>query len=352
MIESYLFWEQRILEVQFSFPGGSFDRMHVEIHDGTDWQPLAQWDSTSPALATWTKQEYDLSAYVGKSVRVRFRFDSVDAQFNDYGGWYVDDVMFSGLTNLPQPPSAAFSASPRVGSGPLTVRFTDESLNEPSAWSWDFDGDGDVDSTEQNPTHVFETEGTYDVRLTVGNELGSSSIVQGGYVMVTPPAHDWTDDMEAGPGGWTSSGLWRLAGSVDDCGVAALSGTGQWIFGSSSTCTYDTGAQATGSLVSPSFVLGGAPALTFFHQAETEFFDGAFDRRIVEIDAGEGWVELISWDSADPNPTAWTGVQVDLGAYAGKSVRIRFRFDSVDNLYNDYRGWNIDDVTVYDVTSP
>ena len=327
--------------------------MHVEIHDGSVWKPLTLWDSTTPRVPTWTKQEYDLRPYAGKSVRVRFRFDSVDAQFNTFAGWYVDDVMFSGITAVPQAPTAAFSGSPRVGSAPLTVRFTDDSLNEPTVWAWDFDNDGSVDSAARNPSHTFTAVGDHTVRLTVTNPLGSSSEVRTAYVTVTRPAHDRHDDVESGTNGWTASGLWHIATAPADCGVPALSGDAQWHFGDPGSCTYDTGSAVTGSLQSPEFVLGGdSPALGFFHQAETESFDSPFDRRIVEIDAGAGWVELVSWDSSDSGPSDWTPELVDLSAYSGLTVRIRFRFDSVDNLFNDFRGWNIDEVTVFNVVSP
>ncbi len=53
----------------------------------------------------------------------------------------------------------------------LTVEFTDESILAVS-YSWDF-GDGNL-STEQNPTHIFGADGTYDVTLTTTNEAGVS----------------------------------------------------------------------------------------------------------------------------------------------------------------------------------
>ncbi|NLA23920.1 MAG: PKD domain-containing protein, partial [Bacteroidales bacterium] len=58
--------------------------------------------------------------------------------------------------------------------GSLTVNFTDNSTNNPSSWAWDF-GDGET-SNEQNPTHIYNTLGTYSVSLTVANEFGDNTL--------------------------------------------------------------------------------------------------------------------------------------------------------------------------------
>ncbi|MBI2871695.1 MAG: PKD domain-containing protein, partial [Chloroflexi bacterium] len=68
---------------------------------------------------------------------------------------------------------ADFSASVTSGASPLTVTFTDLSTGGPTSWSWDF-GDG-VSTTEQNPTHVYASEGTFTVTLRTSNE-GRSDI--------------------------------------------------------------------------------------------------------------------------------------------------------------------------------
>ncbi len=68
-------------------------------------------------------------------------------------------------------PVADFSFSPITGNAPLSVTFTDSSTNlggSISSWSWDF-GDGST-STEQNPTHEYESvsiETTYTISLIV-----------------------------------------------------------------------------------------------------------------------------------------------------------------------------------------
>ncbi|RMF98278.1 MAG: hypothetical protein D6734_00610 [Candidatus Schekmanbacteria bacterium] len=45
-------------------------------------------------------------------------------------------------------------------------------------------------------------------------------------------------------------------------------------------------------------------------------------------------------------PPIWYRYQLDLSAYKGEYIRIVFAFDTVDNLFNGFRGWLIDDVEV------
>ncbi|MDR7667316.1 PKD domain-containing protein, partial [Methanosarcina sp. Z-7115] len=70
-------------------------------------------------------------------------------------------------------PVASFSTSVTSGYVPLTVQFTDTSTGTPTSWSWDF-GD-EVASAEQNPVHMYNTQGTYTAKLTVNNANGSAS---------------------------------------------------------------------------------------------------------------------------------------------------------------------------------
>jgi len=77
---------------------------------------------------------------------------------------------------------ANFTADTTSGSAPLAVNFTDISTGTPTSWTWDFGDSGN--STEQNPTHTYTSEGTYTVELTVSNSLGSDSEEKIGYITV------------------------------------------------------------------------------------------------------------------------------------------------------------------------
>src|SRR5664280_826429 len=68
------------------------------------------------------------------------------------------------------PPVADFNANPRNGPAPLSVHFTDSSLNA-TEWDWDF-GD-EATSTLQNPMHNYTEAGNYVVNLTVSNGNGT-----------------------------------------------------------------------------------------------------------------------------------------------------------------------------------
>jgi len=69
-------------------------------------------------------------------------------------------------------PVADFKANPICGSAPLCVQFTDLSSKNVKEWKWDF-GDG-TSSEETNPSHLYESPGTYTVTLKVENNKGES----------------------------------------------------------------------------------------------------------------------------------------------------------------------------------
>lgn len=72
-------------------------------------------------------------------------------------------------------PKAAFTNSSPLGcKPPFAVKFTDQSTNA-ATYLWDF-GDGQT-STEQNPNHVYNSYGLFNVTLTVTNRNGCRSKV-------------------------------------------------------------------------------------------------------------------------------------------------------------------------------
>ncbi len=83
-------------------------------------------------------------------------------------------------------PTADFSGSPTIGEQPLTVTFTDKSIDAPTSWEWDF-GDGTGTATTNNPTYTYAAPGTYTVKLMVANAFGTDTKTLTNYITVSPP---------------------------------------------------------------------------------------------------------------------------------------------------------------------
>ena len=107
-------------------------------------------------------------------------------------GYGADKATKAAFINAGAKPVADFTVDSRSGTAPFTVKFTDLSTGNPTTWSWDF-GDGTT-STEQNPGHVYQKEGAYDVTLTVSNAFGTDTEMKTGTMapgatgMTTPVA--------------------------------------------------------------------------------------------------------------------------------------------------------------------
>ena len=100
------------------------------------------------------------------------------------------------------PPQADFFADPLSGTAPLTVRFSDNSLDNPESWLWDFNGDGRIDDQIQNPEYTYREPGTYTVSLIVSNSAGKDEETKKGYITVTEwreaPVADFVADITSG----------------------------------------------------------------------------------------------------------------------------------------------------------
>ena len=106
----------------------------------------------------------------------------------------------SGSLPAPTAPVANFISDTQTGAVPLTVQFTDQSNGtSPLTYSWDFNNDGLVDSTLQNPSFTYTTAGTYTVKQTVTNSVGSDIKVRTNYITaILGPTAAFTSDKQTG----------------------------------------------------------------------------------------------------------------------------------------------------------
>lgn len=136
------------------------------------------------------------------------------------------------------------------------------------------------------------------------------------------------------------NGLWKLNDTE------SYSPTHSMWFGNDTTGNYNTGERELGNITSvPINLLGESAAYLEFYQWREVEEDEDFDLSYVFISTdGTNWIEIYqSYENIDP----WDNLSFDISAFCGySSVQICFHFDSLDELYNDYKGWFIDDIRI------
>ncbi|MEK7540404.1 MAG: fibronectin type III domain-containing protein [Patescibacteria group bacterium] len=213
----------------------------------------------------------------------------------------------------------------------------------------------------------------------------------------------FSDDVENGENGWTPSGLWHVQTNPEDISISsdfnpdlvslpddgslpeANSGNTIWWYGAEDDGTFmgdyddttqwdDNGGWSdeanSGDLVSPEIDLTEVETarLSFWTWWEIEGVDvDRYDLMQVEIstdggeiftDLGAGQINPINdvngefWKPYSSGGLGQVGVWerhvFNLSDYAGETVVLKFTFDTVDEKYNAFRGWLLDDIIVDD----
>lgn len=200
-------------------------------------------------------------------------------------------------------------------------------------------------SMERFTLSGLEPNTTYYIALKVLDNAGNASKLSNLASATTLQGQPvFQDDMESGPGQWTVAGidaLWHLSTH------RAHSPKTAWYYGIDGKWNYDTGGPNTGVLVSPIIELGSAQEalLVFWEWSQVEQ-NPTFDRTRVQISTdGESWTTV--FESHGTNDT-WQRRMVDLTPYVGKAAKfqVRFWFDTLDDRFNTFEGWYVDDVQV------
>lgn len=160
------------------------------------------------------------------------------------------------------------------------------------------------------------------------------------------PSIPLVNGFENGLSGWTGTGLWNVISSPYYCNNPKT-GTKSAYYGNPNMCNYNIGI-TKGELTSPLFYIPnvtGPVSADFWSWYQTETTGTNWDKRIIEVKEESGsWTTLLQL-SNDPMQV-WQAFSVNLDAYKGKNVQVRFVFDSVDGVANQYRGWYLDDVSI------
>ncbi len=234
-----------------------------------------------------------------------------------------------------------------------------EDGNLASSLAWNSNLDGAIGSGASFSSTL--SAGTHTVTAAVtdsGGLQGSAQItvtVTGGGGCTGSGGLD--ESFEGGAGSWTTGGLWHLTANSNCASPGYSSAVGAMYYGQDGSCNYDTGSATSGNLISPQITgLDASSTLSFdyFRQVESESSD-SYDKTVVAVSpvGSSTWTTLWSKDSGDASENAWTpSGNLSLAAFAGQTVQLRFRFNSVDEVSNNFTGWFIDDVVVTGTCSP
>jgi PKD repeat protein len=81
-------------------------------------------------------------------------------------------------------PVADFSANEPITAPGSTVQFTSSASGANLSYQWTFEGGSPSSSTATNPSVTYNTPGSYNVTLTVGNANGTNTMVKANYIIV------------------------------------------------------------------------------------------------------------------------------------------------------------------------
>jgi hypothetical protein len=144
--------------------------------------------------------------------------------------------------------------------------------------------------------------------------------------------------------------LWHVTNNLCRAQLLGHSTPYTFYYGQDISCNYDTGARNAANLISPLISLTGIfPPYSIGFNYLLFVEGGGFDTTFVDISTNNGatWTQILSKANLI-NDNQWHNRSLDVTALVGAatSVRLRFRFDTIDNIANATTGWHVDDIQV------
>jgi len=346
-----------------------FVRISIADESGANATVIHSASSTNGA---WTTHAVDLSPFAGELVNVEFYATHGSGATGE--GWFIDDVSLqSRRTDLVAPAAVSDLAVVERRLTSLVLGFTapgdDGAAGRASRYDIRYSSNymteaiwaggttlrlkneptpGNAGASETFAVSGLAASATYYFAVKTRDEQGNWSPLSN--VAVAGPGIDaattvFADDVEGVTGAWLTSGALTVPeGAASFWNVSTSTATPPsraWRYGSP-TQTLLPGTVGTLILEEPQ-ALGAESALLFRHWLSWDVGTSASVH--VTSDDGATWTSL--WDSATATQQspAWRTETIGLSAYAGKSVRVLFRFTHANALAPD-RSWFVDDIRI------
>jgi PKD repeat protein len=198
---------------------GTKDALYVGCDVGIFYR-----DST---MSSWVSYSTGLPNVSVRDLAIFYPMGKLRAATFGRGVWEAD--LYNNGTLAP---IANFSADKTFICAGTTVNFTDLSTFNPTSWSWTFQSGNPATSTQQNPSVVYTTPGTYSVSLTATNGNGSNTMTQVTYITVSPivnlPLQEGFQNTTFPPANWqnydanTDNLKWKRSATVGRNSTASM----------------------------------------------------------------------------------------------------------------------------------
>jgi uncharacterized repeat protein (TIGR01451 family) len=353
--------------------GGKFDLWRVEVSadGGASWDVVYERGGASQPY--WREAWANLSSYAGQSIRVRFAFDTVVDWKNEYRGWYVDDVRIYAIAGRSSSDCNANGVPDECDladgtSADCNGNGVPDGCDIAAGTSQDCNGNGipdecdlaDGSSADCNGNGVLDecdisSEASTDcdtngVPDECDPDCNGNGVPDGCDVQPMVGALVWSEDFESGLDRWTTSGLWHVETGHECLSVdGSLTTVSRAAYNDLAQCNYDVGlTQGALELTTDVVVPAEGAMLRWYNWIETEDALGEYDLWRVEVSADGGSSWNVVYDGGGASQPYWRELGANLSSwYAGRSIRVRFVFDTIDSVGNAYRGWYVDDVRLY-----
>ncbi len=380
-----------------------YDRFEVRVLEGAGSTTVWQKSALAPSeYKAWADVEVNLSGFAGRTVRVQFAFDSVDALENATEGVYLDDLE---VRTLCQPYGGCAFDAECADALPCTVDAcvdgacvhpVDPGCCEAPAdcddhYACTLDGCfggqcvheavpdccvSDVECADLSPCTadacvlgacVHEPVGGPDCCATAADcDDGDPCTAD------ACAGQSCTHQALGGPGCCKPSTAFEAA--FDDHTLQGFEvledGTGalwqvhfaRWTsppfslyYGDVAAGSFDVGERTFGVATSPAFTVPAAAAGAWLRFDAWLDVEPGLDADEVNVFVISGGVIKLAWSRAKlpaNSMRAWVQASADLTAYKGKSVRLQIEFDSVDADQNTGEGVYLDNLRVEGTCGP
>ncbi len=254
-----------------------------------------------------------------------------------------DEVTGSVMVHiLNSPPQVTVESTPSNGAVPLTVQFvaTATDFNGIARYEWDFDGDGtyDKNSTDGNVSYQYTTQGVFNAKVRVIDNLGASTVY-------TTPTTKVLALTSGSPSVVASSSTTQGKAPLNVAFNATATDPQnkgfskyEWDFDGDGVYDYSSSSSAS---VSHNFVNAG----TFYPKIKVTTTDGRVTYDALEIVVEQSLSLSVSSDTIDTENNDTTTIHTILGAKAEISLVIE---DENKNVVKIIQDWSTRESGSYD----